>query len=155
VGRLGPLVGGTQPDYGSSAARPRHASRGRRPAGDPTGTGCDGVPMQKFHIFVTKRCRRNALGLSGENSVTVIWHNKKIKLHLVNNACTVEAFPRVCRARQPDYGTTVRTYLCGSRYGPPTSQARGGILYLDEVLSGLRRTQHIITGLESRPARHE
>jgi len=55
----------------------------------------------------------------------------------VNNACTVEGFPRVCRARQPDDGTTVRTCLWGSRYGPRTSLIRVGILYLDEVLSGL------------------
>jgi len=73
----------------------------------------------------------------------------------VNNACTVEGFTRVFRARQPDDGTTVRTCLWGSRYGPRTSLVRGGILNLDKVLSGLWRTQHIITGLESRPARHE
>jgi len=93
--------------------------------------------MQKVHVIFTKQRRRKALGLSGENSVALIWQNKYIKLHLVNNACTVEGFPRVCRARRPDDGTTVRTCLWGSRYGPRTSLVRRGLLYLDEVLSGL------------------
>jgi len=34
------------------------------------------LSMQKVHVIVTKRRRRSALVLSGENSVTVIRQNK-------------------------------------------------------------------------------